>query len=132
MATEYRYPHESSPAPTQSWLPSQCPLLDSPQADDDGVARGLASSGRMVAYQISDPTYFVTHKFRLPWSEIVGSSGFRAFRDAVLGREFRVKDDLIGAFVTVRFWEYSREWLPVERQDDGTIIVEGAIVMRKV
>lgn len=128
MATEYRYPDED--APTASWLPSGCPLLEgSSQADDDGVTRGLAAGGRMVAYQIADPTYFITHAFKIPKADM---DAFRTFRDAVLGREFRMRDDWIGAFITVRIWEYSREWRPVRSGNGAVDRVEGTIVLRKV
>lgn len=126
---EYRYPHESSPAPTASWLPSRCPLIDSPQSDDDGVMYKLSAGGADKAIQVADPTYYVTHAFILPWDEINGVNGWRAFRDAVMGREFRVKDPLIGGFITVRLSEYTRTWQP--RRRNGIFYAEGRIVMRK-
>jgi hypothetical protein len=129
---EYRYPHESSPSPTASWLPSRCPLVGgSGQRDDDGLHIRISAGGRMYVYQIADPTYFVTHVFRVPWSDVAGSGGWRAFRDAILGRTFRVKDSQIGGFISVRLAEATREW-PVVSAVNGEVEVQGRIVMRKV
>lgn len=134
MATEYRYPHESSPTPTASWVPTVCPAIpDSGQDEDDGIVRGRAAGGRPVLYQVSDPTEFIVHKFILPsWDEVTNSTtGWRAFRDAVMGRRFRAKDDMIGGFVTVALWQ-SPKWRAVERKDSGALEVEGEIVLLRV
>lgn len=130
MATEYRYPTESSP--TASWLPSRCPLVDgSDQEDDDGISVNVTAGGRAYLYQIADPTYFVTHTFRIPRSELTGVNGWRAFRDAILGRQFRITDEQLGGFITVHLAETRRRWRPIGDRN-GEPWVEGTIVMRKV
>lgn len=132
MATEYRYPDENSPS--VSWLPTVCPLLDSSdQAEDDGIMRKRATGGRPVLYQFSNPTEVITHAFRIPWSEVIDeSTGWRVFRDAIQGRQFRAKDDMIGEFVDVVLWR-SPTWKPISSNGSGVSRVEGTIVLlRKV
>lgn len=127
--TAYHYPNES--APTVSWLPSRCPLLESPREDDDGSILNLAAGGAMEAIVVADPTYNVTHNFVIPWSDVAGVNGWWAFRDALMNREFRVTDELLGgAFIPVRLFAYTRQWTPTKR--NGAFWARGTIVMRKV
>ena len=127
MATEYRYPNESSP--TSSWLPTACPILDgSPRRPDRGIMRARATSGQPYSYQMANPTYFVSHRFKLSKAEY---DDWDDFMDAVMGRDFRMRDDFIGEWITVRWWDES-EWKPIRANNGAVDRVEGTITLLKV
>lgn len=127
----YIFPDELS-LPEAVFETANCQQLDgSSLEDDDGVSFGLSAGGRMVAYQIADPTEIINHGIKVPYTKILE---FRAFRDTVLGREFRMQDDVHGiGYLTVRFFEYQRTWTPEDEWDDfGQQMWSTVIKLRRI
>src|SRR5688572_25862655 len=97
--TKYGYPTIDA---ADYWVPSRDPLVAGyEQQRDRGVVSGLTAGGRQVNYQIADPTMSFKHVFRVTsWADV---QAYIAFENAVLGRQFQMRDAITVTAINVNF-----------------------------